>query len=275
MSSLCAFLAPQLFRIQHYPFILFLPHSYDVLEESSIKKSIETKSINGQEAQSESYQSKQLKSETTSHLQESTKLEAKSHQVTTELAAEGASLLALTSASIAAATSNLAATHSSTMSSSNAVTSNVASASMQSVKVQQSSSSSETAISSNFTSSFSPSTTIQQSASKESKLSFAQSERVESSSAARRKSSVAELSALIARRASGAQMLSESAESKTHVLMYSANNLQTKSSSSSESVAMRASSEKSAEDKLGELDGRRPHFIKTIRGTSIERKHCS
>ncbi|XP_050295068.1 obscurin-like isoform X13 [Anthonomus grandis grandis] len=81
----------------------------------------------------------------------------------------------------------------------------------------------------------------------------------------RRKSSIAELTSLIARRASGAQMLSESAEAKTHVLMYSGNNLQSKTS---ETTAM--AKEKSAEQKLEELDGNRPHFIKTIRGTSIE-----
>ncbi|XP_066148174.1 obscurin isoform X4 [Euwallacea fornicatus] len=36
------------------------------------------------------------------------------------------------------------------------------------------------------------------------------------------------------------------------------------------STAMRSSREKSAEDKLEDLEGNRPHFIKTIRGTSIE-----
>lgn len=97
------------------------------------------------------------------------------------------------------------------------------------------------------------------------KVSFSSATAETASTATRRKSSVAELTALLARRASGVQTLSGNAEEKTHVLMYSGADLQNKS-------PMRA--EKSAEDKLEEIEGggNRPHFIKTIRGTSIERK---
>lgn len=110
------------------------------------------------------------------------------------------------------------------------------------------------------------------------KVSFSSTTAETASTATRRKSSVAELTALLARRASGVQTLSESAEAKTHVLMYSGADLQSKSRTSSESLSatMRASREKSAEDKLEEIEGgNRPHFIKTIRGTSIERKFFS
>lgn len=103
------------------------------------------------------------------------------------------------------------------------------------------------------------------------KVSFSSTTAEIASTATRRKSSVAELTALLARRASGVQTLSESAEAKTHVLMYSGADLQSRESLS---TTMRAASrEKSAEDKLEEIEGgNRPHFIKTIRGTSIERK---
>ncbi|XP_076264321.1 obscurin isoform X24 [Rhynchophorus ferrugineus] len=62
----------------------------------------------------------------------------------------------------------------------------------------------------------------------------------------------------------------QSAESKTQVVMFFANALQGESRTDTLSATMRASREKSAEQKLEEIDGNKPQFIKTIRGTSIE-----
>ncbi|XP_066256138.1 obscurin isoform X9 [Euwallacea similis] len=216
-------------------------------EESSLRKSVESSALNGKETKSGHYsQSRELKSEsytkTESHSRDSKKIETSDSKVTQEV-----SLASASSASLASPSLIIAKEHSTTMASSET--------SSESKATQEASLASRASL------------TI----AKEQLTTTTLSERkvsITESSSVRRKSSVAEITALLNRRASGVQTLSDS----THVVTYAGHDLQAKSVTSAESLSatMRSSREKSAEDKLEDLEGNRPHFIKTIRGTSIE-----